>query len=192
MDFPFAATDEVFGPALREVREAAGLSQDELAVRMSAEGFGFSQATIYKIENRKRKVGLGEALALAAILRVPVERLAIPERNTAAAVREAIKGQARHSLTVIGESSDSVLTVIGDLRALRDLLDEYVSRVGTHPAFAARTEDPWKAYHSLMEFEHGARGYVTEIQALVADPLVRDLMSELGVDEHAVTRLAWA
>jgi hypothetical protein len=40
------------------------VSQDELAQRMVDRGFGFSQATIWKIEQAKRPVKISEALAL--------------------------------------------------------------------------------------------------------------------------------
>lgn len=61
----FAVIDENFAANLRERREAHGLSQDELAQRMTDRGFGFSQATIWKIEQGKRPVKLSEVVALA-------------------------------------------------------------------------------------------------------------------------------
>ena len=50
---------------LRQIREDHGLSQEQLAARMTERGFGFSQATIWKIEQGKRPVKISEAVALA-------------------------------------------------------------------------------------------------------------------------------
>jgi transcriptional regulator with XRE-family HTH domain len=61
----FSRVDRNVATNLREWREAQGLSQGELAQRMSERGFGFSQATIWKIEQGKRPVKVSEAVALA-------------------------------------------------------------------------------------------------------------------------------
>ncbi|MET9632174.1 helix-turn-helix transcriptional regulator [Lentzea sp. NPDC006480] len=52
---------------VREFRERADMSQEELARRMSERGFGFSQATIWKIENGQRTVKISEAVVLSEI-----------------------------------------------------------------------------------------------------------------------------
>lgn len=64
----FANVDANVAANLRLWREAQRLSQDELAQRMNARGFGFSQATIWKIEQGRRPVKLAEAIALADAL----------------------------------------------------------------------------------------------------------------------------
>lgn len=64
----FADVDANVAANLRLWREAQRLSQDELAQRMTEHGFGFSQATIWKIEQGKRPVKLAEAVALADAL----------------------------------------------------------------------------------------------------------------------------
>jgi transcriptional regulator with XRE-family HTH domain len=53
---------------VREFRERKGLSQGELAQRMTDRGFGFSQATIWKIESKQRPVKVSEAVALGDAL----------------------------------------------------------------------------------------------------------------------------
>jgi transcriptional regulator with XRE-family HTH domain len=63
--------DKNFAANLREYREAHGISQDELAQRMTRYGFAFSQATIWKIEQGKRPVKISEAVALADAVDVP-------------------------------------------------------------------------------------------------------------------------
>lgn len=64
----FDSVDDNLAANLRLRREAAGLSQEELAERMTERGFGFSQATVWKIEQGKRPVKLSEAVALGDAL----------------------------------------------------------------------------------------------------------------------------
>ena len=56
-------------------RLAQGLSQIELADRMSSLGFKFHQATVYKIENGERKISAAEAMGLAEVFNVELDEL---------------------------------------------------------------------------------------------------------------------
>jgi transcriptional regulator with XRE-family HTH domain len=62
--------DQNIAANLRTYREAGNISQDELAQRMADRGFGFSQATIWKIESGQRPVKASELVALADSLEV--------------------------------------------------------------------------------------------------------------------------
>jgi transcriptional regulator with XRE-family HTH domain len=62
--------DQNIAANLRTYREAAAISQEELAQRMADLGFGFSQATIWKIERGQRPVKASELIALADSLGV--------------------------------------------------------------------------------------------------------------------------
>ena len=57
--------DQNIAENLRAYREAASISQEELAQRMTDRGFGFSQATVWKIESGQRPVRASELIALA-------------------------------------------------------------------------------------------------------------------------------
>jgi len=57
--------DKNIAANLRTYREAGNISQEELAQRMADLGFGFSQATIWKIESGQRPVRASELVALA-------------------------------------------------------------------------------------------------------------------------------
>jgi transcriptional regulator with XRE-family HTH domain len=57
--------DQNIAANLRTYREAGTISQEELAQRMADRGFGFSQATIWKIERGQRPVKASELVALA-------------------------------------------------------------------------------------------------------------------------------
>ena len=60
--------DQNIAANLRTYREARNISQDELAQRMADRGFGFSQATIWKIERGQRPVRASELIAFADAL----------------------------------------------------------------------------------------------------------------------------
>ena len=62
--------DQNIAANLRAYRETASISQEDLAQRMTDRGFGFSQATIWKIESGQRPVRASEMIALADSLGV--------------------------------------------------------------------------------------------------------------------------
>jgi transcriptional regulator with XRE-family HTH domain len=73
---------------VRLYREAAGMSQDQLAQAMAHFGFGFSQATIWKIEQGKRPIRYAEAIALHNAMGVPAGRDIAAEPSVATALLE--------------------------------------------------------------------------------------------------------
>jgi transcriptional regulator with XRE-family HTH domain len=72
---------EIFARRLREHRQAAGLSQRDIADEMRAEGFEWHQTTAQRVETAKRSIHLNEAVALAAILGVDLAVLLRPEND---------------------------------------------------------------------------------------------------------------
>lgn len=71
-------TDQRFAANLRLARERAGMSQDDLAQRMSDQGYKFHQNTITRIESGRRKVSLEEANQLAQAVGTTVDALSRP------------------------------------------------------------------------------------------------------------------
>ncbi len=65
----------VFGPALKRAREAARLTQDELAARIARNGLAIDRTIISRIENQQRALTDLELLQFCAALRVDVTRL---------------------------------------------------------------------------------------------------------------------
>jgi transcriptional regulator with XRE-family HTH domain len=61
----YTSIDQHIATNLRAYREADSFSQEELAQRMTDRGFGFTQATIWKIESGQRPVRASELVALA-------------------------------------------------------------------------------------------------------------------------------
>jgi transcriptional regulator with XRE-family HTH domain len=53
---------------VRAYREAAGMTQEELAQRVASCGFPFTQATVWKVEQGQRPVKAGELIALRDVL----------------------------------------------------------------------------------------------------------------------------
>lgn len=70
---------------VREMRGSLGLSQGEIARRMSDLGWPWYQQTVRRIEDGTRKAGAGEAKALARILGTSVDRLMMPGREASSA-----------------------------------------------------------------------------------------------------------
>jgi transcriptional regulator with XRE-family HTH domain len=66
----YTGIDQHIAANLRTHRETGSISQEELAQRMTDRGFGFTQATIWKIENGQRPVKASELVALAHCLEV--------------------------------------------------------------------------------------------------------------------------
>ncbi|WP_053004855.1 helix-turn-helix domain-containing protein [Kocuria sp. SM24M-10] len=65
-----------FGVKVRELREAHGWNQSELARRMVERGWDkYSQVAVKRTENAERAVRLDEALTLASVLGVPLSAL---------------------------------------------------------------------------------------------------------------------
>jgi transcriptional regulator with XRE-family HTH domain len=68
---------------VRAYREAAGMSQEELAQQMADRGFPFTQATVWKVERGQRPVRAGELIALGDIFgRILVTNLTNPPDAT--------------------------------------------------------------------------------------------------------------
>lgn len=73
---------------VRATREQRGLSQTQLAKRMSDYGLRWLQTTIQRVEHQQRRVDIAEAHALARALGVTVDALLAdgPERSATADV----------------------------------------------------------------------------------------------------------
>jgi transcriptional regulator with XRE-family HTH domain len=70
--------EATFARRLREVREAAGMTQQDLADLMRSTGNKIHRSTIGKIECGGRTVTIGEAVQLAAYLEVDLAGLVAP------------------------------------------------------------------------------------------------------------------
>lgn len=71
-------------------REATGLSQRELAKKLSEFGFNIQQSAIAKIENGTRPLRVSELVAIAHALGVPWQTLVIAGENYASFSRDPV------------------------------------------------------------------------------------------------------
>lgn len=76
--------EELFAAAVRRYREELGISQGELARRMTAQGYAWHQTTVARTESGDRPARLGEAVALSAILRFSLDTLTHETSDAAA------------------------------------------------------------------------------------------------------------
>ena len=65
----------IVGPAVKEIREEQGLTQEVLAARCNILGWDISRSTLAKIEVRLRRVKDTEAIILAQALKVNISQL---------------------------------------------------------------------------------------------------------------------
>lgn len=101
-----SARDEDLARRIRAARESLGMSQEGLAEAVSARGHGFTQPTVYKIEQGKRKVLATELVAIANALEVsPVALIG--------------HGEDRLPIVSAGARADEAM------RRLRDAADAY-------------------------------------------------------------------
>lgn len=69
------AWERLFGGRVKDLRQAKGWTQDELARRMTAAGHPMHQTTVAKLESGTRPTNVGEVAALAAIFGMPIATL---------------------------------------------------------------------------------------------------------------------
>lgn len=72
-------TDERFGRAVRERREAIGLTQAEVSDALAAEGTSVSSTALAKAEAGTRATKVAEAVALAKVLSLHIDLLGLTE-----------------------------------------------------------------------------------------------------------------
>lgn len=67
--------ESLFGGRVKDLRQAKGWTQDELARRMTAAGYAMHQTTVAKTESGTRPTNVGEIAALAAVFEMPIAAL---------------------------------------------------------------------------------------------------------------------
>ena len=103
--------DDLFGGSLKYWRELRDLTQEAITAKMVERGFDFHQSTLYKIESGKRRVLLGEGIALAEILDVPLSRLTEPEVNSEPSLLASLKFGAKLEIDAIHRALNALTDV---------------------------------------------------------------------------------
>lgn len=116
---------EMFARRLREARQAAGISQTELARRISERLDGrLDGPTITRIEKRERSVRIEEAVAAAQALDVPLAALVTDETPGAARLRElrhALGEQRSRAATAEVEFQEAQIAMVEIERAIEEI-----------------------------------------------------------------------
>lgn len=73
--------EHVFAQRVRQLREAAKLSQAQLAAKLTAEGTKFDPSAITRLEKGTRMIRLNEAVAIADTFGVKLEEMLLPGRS---------------------------------------------------------------------------------------------------------------
>lgn len=123
--------EAVFARRLRELRQAARLTQRDVALRMVMRGYNWHQTTCAKSEVGDRPAYIGEAMALAEILGVSItdlvtEPLTEDERELAEA-QAALAGVA----SVVSDKEFRASEAQAELDVARAWLERASERVAT-------------------------------------------------------------
>ncbi|MEF2977275.1 helix-turn-helix transcriptional regulator [Subtercola sp. YIM 133946] len=178
----FQSEDDAFAVTFRRARERKGLTQEDVARHMTMRGYDFHQQTVYKIESGKRKVTVGEGVALAELVHIPVESLAdrFPDSPESLAndVRRAGRDYAE-------DLFNTAANMIG-LRSFRAIYLDAVQKYAEHPT--AWVEDPngdrvpmTEVFLSLAMFP-GIGDYLTAWKEPLANPAARATLKASGWD----------
>lgn len=81
-DIEKTSAEAAFAANLRSARAARGLTQAQVAEAMARAGFKWHPPTVYKVENGERQIQFGEALELARILELSIDRMATIDGDT--------------------------------------------------------------------------------------------------------------
>ncbi|GAA5117393.1 helix-turn-helix transcriptional regulator [Luteolibacter yonseiensis] len=68
-------SQNLVGPQIRRLRRAAGMSQNDLAIKLQVKGWDISRGGVSKIESRLRLVNDAEIFLLAAVLGHEIKEL---------------------------------------------------------------------------------------------------------------------
>lgn len=144
--------DERLAVNLRSLRESAAMSQAEVARLMTEHGWPWHQSTVYRVEAGKQAVRFGEAASLAAILKVPLDRLtwSTPESDAVEvivrrggavqAVAEVVSEAVEQLLTARAEAEETLAATEGSgwrqVREFRPALAERIDRYTLDAAIA--------------------------------------------------------
>ena len=98
------ATNQEFGARIKELREMAGLTQSDLALRL-----GVSQSGLSRLEDGTRSITAQQLVQFSDALRVPLNRLVASDGPTDATQLRAGDADAEsvaNSLRIFGECID--------------------------------------------------------------------------------------
>jgi transcriptional regulator with XRE-family HTH domain len=171
---------EVFRRRLREVRQAKGWTQPELAEALAGAGVDLNEFVITRMESGKRRVSLDEAVALAAVLGPSLLHMVVPLDNSKVHLAPRLPAQA----------VDARAWVRGQ-RPLRQA-DEQLFYFQAPPAEASWfpfVPGPWR-FENPQDFEATRDKWERELLRRGALPRSRDLQDGPDAEDIEVARPA--
>lgn len=116
---PYSTWERNFRDEMRRLREAAGMTQTDLARHLKAYGLPFHQQTIQRIEQGDRPVRLNEAHLIATVLEVPLETMTANVQPSVRELRSAVDALRRRA----GNEAENIRETMSDLvDAVADLM----------------------------------------------------------------------
>lgn len=106
-----STAEAAFATNLKAMRTASKMTQAQLAQKMTARGFRWHAATVYKVENKERQIQLGEALAIAEIFDTAIGSLA--QGGEPAELAEVI--EVREDYLRLSDTYKTIVAQIGAL-----------------------------------------------------------------------------
>lgn len=91
--------NQLIGANLQLLRKDSGLSQSDLAERLTERGVPFRQQTVLKIEKGSRPLRVDEAAIIAEVLDLSVDDLLRPHDERTLALREVVRAQREVEVT---------------------------------------------------------------------------------------------
>lgn len=167
--------EERFADSVGELRKARGWSQERLAEMMIRHGLRDATAlTVSRIESRRRKVRLAEAVALASAFEVPILAMTKPDRLSSDLI--ALSGRAHQLRWWRSE--------------LIDAAEKYASRAfDTASAMLSQIEMLRERFELDEESARHLRRYETRARMTLAESpseivAASSLIAEQRLDEH--------
>ncbi|MEE8727441.1 MAG: helix-turn-helix transcriptional regulator [Bifidobacterium thermacidophilum] len=120
--------ESLIGTSIHLQRDAVGMSQKELAKKLSEYGFSIQQSAIAKIENGTRPLRVSELVAIAQALGVPWQSLLLAGENYASFAKDPA---ARLQQIIDGETLMANAMMESEMKRRREFMERYTRTIGS-------------------------------------------------------------
>lgn len=176
----YQTTDQRFGELIRRRRTEIGLTQEEVAAVLGADGLSLSSTSLAKAEVGTRSVKIAEAVALARVLSLHVDLLELTDSgDELTALTSRASAEAATAARVASEASAEA-----DRQQRHATALDVLSRARTEPASWPR------GLADLLESAFGSELAAARagLQSLGMQPEVLDKIED---EEHVVRGGRW-
>lgn len=201
LDSENQSADEAFAVNLRQAREDAGLSQEAVAQEMRERGFRFHQTTVNKIETGERKVPVGEATELAAVLGIPLDTML--QSSDTRVFRAQMINRSVDKIRRLAKAVEGPLDEIGAELENVDVAADQIRGMTTHLLSDAKAANFEKNLDVLAAFSKWStpkklagelgllreKGIVEFVGLIMGSPAAGDTAASLGFESIPADRL---